>query len=241
MNELYINDSSIKNNKYFKTHKELLKLSKKELNEIKAYKKKNHFLKNNNSKLGKGSFIYSFDLPAVVSCPDSNSCYETCYANKSFFVFGTTKKSNTYNYALALNDIEYLEKELKKEIEFKGIRCIRIHSSGDFFSKEYFLMWCNIAKAFPELKIFTYTKTPDIDKKLIPSNLNIIDSFIEFDGKKYMNFGTYESMKKLAKNVKGLLCPITKGNHLKNDKLKALTCAVCKYCIDKKKPVFIQH
>lgn len=241
LNNLYLNETSIQNNKYFKTHKELLQLSKKEIEDIKAYKKRNHFLKNNNSKLGKGSYIYSFDLPAVVSCPDSSTCFKTCYANKSFFIFSTTKKSNTYNYALALNDIEYLQKELIKEIKFKGIRCIRIHSSGDFFSESYFLMWCNIAKKFPELKIFTYTKTPDIDLNLIPSNLNIINSFISYDNKKYLNYGSYDSMKKLAKNVKGLLCPITKGNHLKNDKLKALTCAVCKYCITKNKPTFIQH
>ena len=37
--ELYLNDTSIKNNKYFKTHEELLALSNKELQEIKAYKK----------------------------------------------------------------------------------------------------------------------------------------------------------------------------------------------------------
>ena len=70
---LYLNDSSIKNNKYFKTHKELLALSSSELKEIKAYKKRTGFLKNDNSKLGKN--IYSFDLPAVVSCPNSSECF----------------------------------------------------------------------------------------------------------------------------------------------------------------------
>ena len=38
--ELYLNNTSIKNNKYFKTHEELLNLSVQELEEIKAYKKK---------------------------------------------------------------------------------------------------------------------------------------------------------------------------------------------------------
>ena len=111
---LYLNNSSIKNNKYFKTHKELLNISSKELEEIKAYKKRTGFLKNDNSKLGKN--IYAFDLPAVVSCPNSDICFKTCYANKGSYLYGGTgaKTSNTYNFAIALNDIEYLQKELEK-------------------------------------------------------------------------------------------------------------------------------
>ena len=151
---LYLNNSSIKNNKYFKTHKELLALSNKELKEIKEYKLKSGFLKNLNKKLGK--LIYSFDLPAVVSCPNSNECFKNCYANKGAFLYGGkgAKTSNTYNFAIALNDLKYLQKELIKEIEKKKIKTIRIHSSGDFFSKEYFVMWCNIAKRFNNIKIY---------------------------------------------------------------------------------------
>ena len=62
-----------KNNKYFNEVQELLKTSKKDLEEIKKYKSRTHYLKNNNSKLGKG--IYSFDLPAVISCPNSDECF----------------------------------------------------------------------------------------------------------------------------------------------------------------------
>ena len=237
--KLYLNNSSIENNKYFKTHKELLNISNKELQEIKDYKKRTGFLKNSNSKLGRK--IYAFDLPAVVSCPDSSICVNTCYANKNTFLFKSTKQSNTFNYAIALNDLKYLQKELIKEIEKKKIKAIRIHSSGDFFSKEYFLMWCNIANQFKDINIFTYSKTPQIENLEIPSNLNIIKSIIRYNNENYLNYGTYEDMKKLSKNIKGLLCPITKGQHLNNDKLKSLTCSICKYCITKQKPVFVQH
>ena len=144
--QLYLNNSSIKNNKYFKTHEELLSLSNKELQEIKEYKKRTGFLKNANKKLGKN--IYAFDLPAVVSCPNSDICFKSCYANKGSYIWKSAKNSNTFNFAIALNDLKYLQKELIKEIIKKKIKVIRIHSSGDFFSKEYFLMWCNIAKHF---------------------------------------------------------------------------------------------
>ena len=228
---LYLNKTSIENNKYFKTHIELLQLSKKELTEIKEYKKRTGFLKNSNKKLGKN--IYAFDLPAVVSCPNSDDCVLTCYANKGTYIWKSAKNSNTYNYAIALNDIKYLQKELIKEIIKKNIKTIRIHSSGDFFSKEYFLMWCNIAKRFKNLKIFTYSKAPQIKNIKIPSNLNIIDSFITIDNNKYLNYGSIEEIKKMRAKTKGIICPVTIG--------KKIDCSACKYCITKNKVLFIQH
>ena len=202
MHTLYINKQATDNNKYFETAEDLLKYSDKKLNEIKEYKKRTGFLKNSNSKLGRS--IYAFDLPAVVSCPDSSECFKDCYANKGAFLYGGkgAKTSNTYNFAIALNDLKYLQKELIKEIEKKKIKTIRIHSSGDFFSKEYFLMWCNIAKRFNNIKIFTYSKAPQIEGLKVPKNLNIIDSFITIDNTKYLNYGNYEEISKMRTKIK---------------------------------------
>ena len=229
--QLYLNNSSIKNNKYFKTHEELLSLSNKELQEIKEYKKRTGFLKNANKKLGKN--IYAFDLPAVVSCPNSDICFKSCYANKGSYIWKSAKNSNTFNFAIALNDLKYLQKELIKEIIKKKIKVIRIHSSGDFFSKEYFLMLCNIAKHFEDLNIFTYSKAPQIKNLQIPSNLNIIDSFITIDNTNYLNYGTYENISKMRSQIKGIICPVTIG--------KKIDCSACKYCITKNKVLFVQH
>ena len=240
-NTLYVPLNN-KNNKYFTEVKELLKTSKKDIEEIKKYKSRTNYLKNNNSKLGKG--IYSFDLPAVISCPDSDSCFKTCYANKGSFLYKSTKVSNTYNYIIALHDINHLKSELIREIKINDIRTIRIHSSGDFFSKEYFLLWVAIANKFKDtLKIFTYSKAPQIENFTLPNNFNIISSFIDYNNKKVLNYGQYAPMKKIAKSVKGLLCPISKGNHLNLDKLKSpnFNCTICKYCITKSKPLFVQH
>tara|TARA_Y100001938_G_scaffold127551_1_gene180521 strand:- start:1021 stop:1728 length:708 start_codon:yes stop_codon:yes gene_type:complete len=226
-------------NKYFTQVSEILTYSESKINEIKAYKKRTGFLKNSNSKLGKN--IYAFDLPAVVSCPDYKECFKTCYANKGTYIWKAAKQSNTFNYAIAIHDIEYLQNELIKEITKKKIKTIRIHSSGDFFSKEYFLMWVNIANRFTDLKIFTYSKAPQIKNFTLPSNFNIINSFIDYNGKKILNYGSYENLKPIAKSIKGLICPITKGAATNNQKLKDLTCSICKYCITKQKPLFVQH
>ena len=230
---LYLNNTSIENNKYFKTHIELLNLSKKELIEIKAYKKRSGFLKNGNKKLGK--LIYSFDLPAVVSCPNSSECFKSCYANKGTFLWGGkgAKTSNTYNFAIALNDLEYLQKELIKEIKKKNIKTIRIHSSGDFFSKQYFLMWCNIARHFKNINIFTYSKAPQIEGAKIPKNLNIINSFVKIDNINYLNYAPLEKIKEMRAKTKGIICPVTIG--------KNIDCSACKYCITKNKVLFVAH
>ena len=108
MQELYLNEEAVNNNiRDFKNHKQLLTLSEKELTIIKEYKKRTGYLKNSNSKLGRN--IYAFDLPAVVSCPDSSECFKECYANKGAFIWKSAKQSNEYNFAIALNDIEYLQ------------------------------------------------------------------------------------------------------------------------------------
>ena len=235
---MYVNKLN-NDNKYFEQVESILKYSQEKIHFIKSYKKRTGFLKNSNSKLGKN--IYAFDLPAVISCPDYKDCFKTCYANKGTFLFKSTKQSNTFNYAIAIHDIKYLQNELINEIIKKKIKTIRIHSSGDFFSKEYFLMWVNIANRFQDLNIFTYSKAPQIKNFTLPSNFNIINSFIDYKGKKLLNYGKYESLKPIAKSIKGLICPITKGAATNNQKLKDLTCSICKYCITKQKPLFVQH
>ena len=235
---MYVNKIN-NDNKYFEQVESILNYSQEKIHFIKSYKKRTGFLKNSNSKLGKN--IYAFDLPAVVSCPDYKECFKTCYANKGTYIWKAAKQSNTFNYAIALHDIKYLQNELINEIIKKKIKNIRIHSSGDFFSKKYFLMWVNIANRFTDLNIFTYSKAPQIKNFTLPSNFNIINSFIDYNGKKILNYGTYESLKPIAKSIKGLICPITKGQATNNQKLKDLTCSICKYCITKQKPLFVQH
>ena len=235
---MYVNKIN-NDNKYFEQVNDILNYSNNKIKDIKAYKKRTGYLKNSNSKLGRK--IYAFDLPAVVSCPDYKECFKTCYANKGTFLFKSTKQSNTFNYAIAIHDTKYLQNELIKEIIKKKIKTIRIHSSGDFFNIEYFLLWVNIANRFKDLNIFTYSKAPQIKNFQLPDNFNIINSFIEYDNKRILNYGSYENLKPVAKKIRGLICPITKGAATNNDKLKNLTCSICKYCITKDKPLFVQH
>ena len=46
-------------------------------------------LKNGNKKLG--NKIYTFDLPAIISCPNHTECAKDCYADKGTFLWKDAK------------------------------------------------------------------------------------------------------------------------------------------------------
>jgi hypothetical protein len=48
---------------------------------------------------------------------------------------------------------------------------VRIHASGDFFSREYFEKWINIARAKPWVTFYAYTRTYFLDLSELPDNL----------------------------------------------------------------------
>lgn len=202
-------------------------------NVIKAY---NYFtkytaLKRGNKKLGKN--ILNFNLPPIKSCMNAESCKADCYAVKSYRMYPTVKNYQDIMQFFALNDLETLQNKIESELSnpkkwFQNT--VRIHSSGDFITQDYLNMWINISKKFPHIKFYAYTKVNNIlNFSITPKNLNIINSFV--NGK--LNFGSYEYVSKLRAESKGIICPPTRG--------KDLTCEECKYCFDKKKPLFVIH
>lgn len=119
-----------------------------------------------NSKLGRK--ILSFSLPAVKTCKPSRWCIKNCYACKGFFKVFADKVNMCYekNYQASLSDtfIEELNNELAKK---RNPSYIRIHVSGDFYSKEYIKKWVEIVKANPRHRFLAFTKRMDFEKELI--------------------------------------------------------------------------
>ena len=124
------------------------------------------------------------------------------------------------------------------------IKIVRIHSSGDFYSKEYFKAWLDIVASCKDVKFFTYSKSFE-NVGVVPDNLNIIDSIINYNNKNYLNYGTPEYIKKLKNKIGGFICPyekIVKKQKARGiAKNKRFSCASCKYCFDKKKVLFNIH
>jgi hypothetical protein len=205
-------------------------ISAKDIQSIIDNKSRLGILKNNNKKLGKP--IYDFNLPPIASCPNYKECYKTCYAVNTIKRYPTAKKSWEDNYKLVVNDLSRFKQLVNKQIKKDMIQIVRIHSSGDFYNLEYLKAWLDICNNNSNTLFYAYTKAFNTINHL-PKNLNIINSFIDYKGKKYLNYGTKDYATKLAENIGGIVCPITEG--------QKSTCAECQFCFTSDKVTFIEH
>lgn len=150
-----------------------------------------------NAKMKKSSQngidVYNFGIPAFQSetglktCPNARQCATGCYARSGTYRFGNVV--NAYEERLKLTQqasfIETMIIEIQyktSKSETKGNKCIiRIHDSGDFYSKEYAMSWFEIIKKCPKTTFYAYTKMVQIFEEfkrlnLIPPNLIMIYS-----------------------------------------------------------------
>jgi hypothetical protein len=147
-----------------------------------------------NKKLTRGEVI--FDLPAGHSCPFARECKATvpreggkvtdgpnarfrCYAASMELVFKGARNRRWENF-------DTLKGRSKREmveiidINLPHALVYRIHSSGDFFSQDYFDAWLAIAQRHPERTFYAYTKAlPFWVKRLgnIPKNFKLNASY----------------------------------------------------------------
>jgi hypothetical protein len=63
------------------------------------------------------------------------------------------------------------------EIVKKKPDYVRVHDSGDYYSRKYLNKWIDIALLFPEVKFYSYTNMVQLTKEVdLPSNFDIIYS-----------------------------------------------------------------
>lgn len=133
-----------------------------------------------NSKLRKDG-IYGFDLPAyksstgLITCPMAKDCIANCYARQGTYVFSTVKAKYERNLQATKHDDFVLDMVLDV-IESKAA-IIRIHSSGDFYSREYIAKWLLIIESLPHVQFYAYTKSFKMfDYNVLPVNFKLIQS-----------------------------------------------------------------
>jgi hypothetical protein len=188
-------------------------------------------LKHYNSKL---YGIYTFDLPCVISCPYNKACKNNCYARKAERLFPDVYNHRLINYMLA-GKTDILEEYIPLQIERCGIKTIRLHASGDFFSNSYVETWEGIIEQYPETLFYTYSKNHvAIDRLERLPNMNIIDSRIPFDGVNFLPVSDPRIFSALQNGW--IVCPATIQTGLKCGK-------DCLYCVNKgnSKVVFARH
>ena len=208
---------------------------------------------NGNSKLGKG--IYAVNLlpgskPLTLkngtqltnvagSCAGcSKDCENFCYAVSDAKRYHTTViKSQGANTLLARFDRDRFFADVQRFIDYNMIAAIRIHSSGEFLSYEYFTGWIDLIERNPDIKFYCYTKRFNFIERYLKSGGNIPQNFsinVSIWNKNYDNphnlpeFIYDDGTDPELENV--LHCPAVDKNGHKT----GMTCAACKLCINTK-------
>jgi len=139
-----------------------------------------------NSKLRKtskllGVKVFNFGIPAYKSasgkltCPFADECIKFCYAQKGAYIWSNVKPAFEKRYELT-QTTEFVGK-MSAELLKKRPDYVRIHDSGDYYSKVYLQKWIDIANLFPEIKFYSYTNSVAMLKEVtLPSNFDVIFS-----------------------------------------------------------------
>lgn len=156
--------------------------------------------------------IVSFDLPAGWTCPKAGICKSffspdkfnentgrngklvkvgrvLCYASKAEAYAPSVMRLRWHNFNLlksAGRSVSALY-ELISESLPDNVKIVRIHSSGDFFCKEYFLAWKEVAEKNPSIIFFAYTKVLDYAIADKPDNFYVQYSYGSKDDSRYEN------------------------------------------------------
>lgn len=152
----------------------------------------NSKLKETSKKLGLK--IFNFSIPAYKSvngetiCKYAKDCVKYCYAQKGNYTrFPKIGQLMEQRYELSKQSI--FVGLMNIEIKKKKADAIRIHDSGDFYSREYLQKWISIANSNHNVNFYAYTKSLPYFKDItLPENMDVIfsvggykDKTINFD------------------------------------------------------------
>ena len=139
----------------------------------------NSKLKNTSKQLGVR--VFNFGIPAYKSasgkltCPMAKDCVKFCYAKKGAYIWSNVKPAFEKRYELTKTD-EFVN-AMNAEIERKKPDYVRVHDSGDYYSKAYLQKWITVAIHNPDVKFYSYTNMVDLVHKTdLPDNYDIIFS-----------------------------------------------------------------
>lgn len=130
----------------------------------------------------------NFNLPPVQTCHKKVlPCAKLCYAVKAYAAYPAVRGAEDCNFALLKKDknFELFKKSMIYALNTpkkggKRFNLCRIHVSGDFYSKEYLMAICDIAKECKHVNFWLYTKQyeilSEVGKSAIPDNLCVIVS-----------------------------------------------------------------
>lgn len=187
--------------------------------------------------LGNGKLshdILIWNMPTVKTCPNCDACKKTCYAMKAEKLYPSVLPCRERNYQASLVDSfeDRMVWTIIQSVVKHGVKAVRVHESGDFYSVEYAQKWQMIAARVHEVQpgviFFAYTKSPYRPA----TGFNIVESILP-DGS--INYGTHAEVIQKARLFGAKICPYGIAK-------RTLTCGIeCKACQKFSRVVFIQH
>lgn len=155
--------------------------------------------------------VVCFDIVAGFSCVKASICKTfadeitgkltkvgrvVCFASRGETFAPSVRRLRWGNYRALLEcgkDIDKIYNLILSHIPDK-VKIIRIHSSGDFYSFEYFMAWLKVAQTRTDITIFGYTKVLDYAIKVIqdlPVNFFVNYSYGSLDDERFDNLDMY--------------------------------------------------
>lgn len=133
-----------------------------------------------NSKLKKtsalnGLRVFNFGIPAQDTCLWAGECKKYCYASKGAYIWSNVKP--TFEHRLEVTKQDNFPQVMTSEIVRRKADVIRIHDSGDFYSREYLHKWFKVMESLPHVKLYAYSKSlPLLQGERLPDNFTLIKS-----------------------------------------------------------------
>lgn len=108
-----------------------------------------------NQKLG--ASIASFSIPRGISCLGMTRwCTKYCYGKSGNLIYSKVRMGHAWRYEESQQ--EHFVTTMINEIKSRGIKVVRVHVVGDFYSVEYINKWIQIAQACPSTTFYSYTR-----------------------------------------------------------------------------------
>jgi hypothetical protein len=118
----------------------------------------------------------------VDTCPGAGACKVYCYARKGGYIqYAPPSMSQTKLLNFLVNDPEGFKAKMADELKTEETKykkknvklVVRWHDAGDFFSPEYLDLAYRLAKEFPEVDFYAYTKMAGVAMGAKPDNFKM--------------------------------------------------------------------
>ena len=128
-------------------------------------------------------------------CPSAGSCANLCYARNGTYLFPEVRHAHLRNLKMVREHLEGWTRAMTDELAHPRFRpsgtpraaapgaemldpwiadwlavggqAVRIHDAGDFFDDAYLLAWLRIARAYPDVLFYAYTKEVSRFRRLV--------------------------------------------------------------------------